>query len=128
MSPRDRPPVPDNYIGRVDGVLSALPETHLEPAWVGVRWRVRGATIAHLFGGEDQLFRIVLRGRPEDVNAFAHLGPPYFRAAWGSNVIGLVVDAETDWDELTELLIESYCIQAPSRLVEGLHLPPPPDL
>ena len=124
MSPSERPEVPRELAARVHLIVSALPETYQEDAWVGVRWRVGGATVAHLFGGEDQLFRLTLRGQPSDVAAFENLGEPYFRAGWGTNVIGMIIDADTDWDEVAELLIESYCIMAPGHLVESLGLPP----
>ena len=39
-----------------------------------------------------------------------------FRAGWGSNVVGLLLDDDTDWDEVVELLTDSYCLQAPARL------------
>lgn len=107
--------------------MKALPGSAPEDAWVGVRWRVAGATVAHLFGGEDQRFRLVMHGQPADVHAFEHLGDPYFRAGWGTNVIGLILDDDTDWSEVEELLIESYCVQAPRRLVDTLELPPPVD-
>lgn len=126
MSHRDRPEVPPEFISRVHRIVSALPETYQENAWVGVRWRIGGATVAHLFGGEDQRFRVTLRGRSQDVAAFEHLGEPYFRAGWGSDVIGLIIDDDTDWDEVAELLIESYCIMAPRHLVMRLNLPPGP--
>lgn len=126
MSQRDRPELTADLVSRVRVVLDTLPEVEEEDAWIGVRWRVHGATVAHLFGGEDQLFRIVLRGQPADVSAFEHLGSPYFRAGWGDNVIGMVLDDQSDWGEVAELLIESYCIQAPQRLVERLDLPPAP--
>ena len=48
--------------------------------------------------------------------AFAHLGAPYFKAGWGGNVVGLLLDDDTDWQELAELLTDSYCLQAPARL------------
>lgn len=111
-----RPPIPHEYVERVAQVMARLPQTHEEDAWTGVRWRVRHATIAHLFGGEDQRFRIVFRGEPDEVIAFENLGEPYFRAGWGSNVIGLVIDAQTDWQDLAELLVASYCLQAPAKL------------
>ena len=56
------------------------------PAWTGTRWRVGGATVAHVFGGEDQVFRITFRGEPDEVAAFEHMGDPYFRSGWGGNV------------------------------------------
>lgn len=102
---------------RIDAVLSALPECVQQDAWVGVRWRVGSATVAHVFGGEDQLFRIVFRAEPDEVLAFEHLGPPYFRGSWGANMVGLLLDDDTDHDELAELLTDSYCLQAPQRLV-----------
>lgn len=118
MARVDRPLVPEAWVLRIDAVLGALPRCAREPAWTGTRWRVGSATVAHVFGGEDQAFRITFRGEPDEVVAFEHLGHPYFRSGWGSNVIGLVLDEErgVDWDELAELLTDSYCLQAPSHL------------
>jgi hypothetical protein len=119
----DRPPVPAAYVDRIHAVVGRLPEAFVEDAWVGVRWRVGQATVAHVFGGEDGLFRVTFRGDPEEVMAFEHLGDPYFRAGWGRNVIGLVLDDGTDWEELTELLTDSYCIQAPAGLAARVERP-----
>ena len=112
----DRPLVPEEWVQRIDAVLGALPRCQQEAAWTGTRWRVGSATIAHVFGGEDQVFRITFRGEPDEVAAFEHMGEPYFRSGWGGNVIGMVLDADTDWLELAELLTDSYCIQAPASL------------
>ena len=98
---------------------------HREAAWTGVRWRVGQATVAHVFGGEDQLFRVVFRAEPEEVAAFEHMGGPWFRVGWGENVVGLVLDGDTDWDDLAELLTVSYVIQAPARLAHQVQLPDP---
>lgn len=118
-----RPDVPRTWVRFLGAVLGAFPECVEEDAWTGVRWRVRQHTVAHVFGGEDQLFRITFRAEPDEVMAFQHLGPPYFRV--GGNAVGLVLDDRTDWDELTELLTDSYRIQAPDRLAQ--RLPPPGD-
>lgn len=104
-------------VRRIGGILTALPRVVEESAWVGTRWRVGQATVAHVFGGEDRLFRITFRAEPDEVMAFQHLGAPYFRAGWGRNVVGLVLDDDTDWQELVELLTDSYCLQAPAHLV-----------
>jgi hypothetical protein len=90
---------------------------------VGVRWRIGPATVAHVFGGEDQLFRVTFRAEPDEVMAFEHLGEPYFRAGWGSNVVGLLVDERLDWAELGELLTDSYCLQAPVHLARQVARP-----
>ena len=119
----ERPAVPHEMVRRIDAVMSRLPQTRQEDAWVGTRWRVGEATVAHVFGGEDQLFRITFRAEPDEVMAFAHLGAPYFRAGWGRNVVGLLLDDDTDWAELAELLTDSYCIQAPAHLAELVDRP-----
>ncbi len=92
---------------------------------MGVRWRVAGRTVAHLFGGEDQLFRLVVRAEPREVMAFELQGPPYFRATWGRDVVGLVVDDDTDWDEGAELVVDSYCVRAPADLAAQVSRPTP---
>ncbi len=61
-------------------------------------------------GGEDQLFRITFRAEAGEAPAFEHFGPGHFRAGWGNNVVGLLLDRSTDWDELAELLTDSYCL------------------
>jgi len=119
----ERPDVPEEWVQRLDALLSRLPECMEEPAWVGVRWRVGSATVAHVFGGEDRLFRITFRAEPDEVMALAHLGPPYFKAEWGGNVVGILLDEHTDWEELEELLTDSFCVQAPASLAAQVPRP-----
>jgi hypothetical protein len=119
----ERPDVPEEWVQRLASVLNGFPHCVEESAWVGVRWRVGSATVAHVYGGEDQLFRITFRAEPDEVMALAHLGPPYFKAEWGSNVVGLLLDDRTDWEELAELLTDSYCLQAPSSLAAQVPRP-----
>jgi hypothetical protein len=118
-----RPEVPAQTVQRIGSVLLALPRVHEEDAWVGVRWRVGQATVAHVFGGEDQLFRVVFRAEPDEVMALEHMGPPYFRTEWGTDHVGVVLDEDTDWEELAELLTDSYCVVAPATLVAEVERP-----
>ncbi len=122
-SKTERPLVPEEWVLRIGALLGGLPRVREESAWVGTRWRVGQATIAHVFGGEDQLFRITFRAEPEEVMAFQHLGAPYFKVEWGSNVVGMLLDDDTDWDELGELLTDSYCLQAPQHLAVQVDRP-----
>ena len=119
-----RPEVPEDWVRRLRELLvDRFAECVEERAWVGVRWGVGKATIAHVFGGEDGRFRITFRAESDEVMAFEHLGPPYFKAGWGGNVVGIVLDEDTDWAELAELLTDSYCIQAPTRLARLVDRP-----
>ena len=63
--------MPQEWLARLDAVIGAFPQSYREKAWVGQRWRVGAATIAHVFGGEDQRLRIVFRGEPEEVTPAA---------------------------------------------------------
>lgn len=118
-----RPELPAAWVDRVQAALAACPECRREPAWTGVRWRVGSATVAHLFGGEDQQFRLVVRAELDEVMAFELQGHPYFRTPWGSNVVGMLVDDATDWGEVAELVVDSYCVQAPPRLAAQVDRP-----
>jgi hypothetical protein len=122
----DRPEVPEAWVERIHAVLGALPRCEQEPAWTGTRWRIGGSTVAHVFGGEDQVFRITFRADADEVMAFQHLGEPYFNVGWSGNAVGMLLDDDTDWGELAELLTDSYCIQAPARLAEAVERPERP--
>lgn len=121
----ERPVVPSEMVDQLARILERFPECASETAWVGVRWRIAGATVAHVFGGDDQQFRLTFRADPDEVMAFEHLGHPYFRAGWGENVVGLVLDETVDWTEIAELLTDSYCLQAPAHLAAEVDRPGP---
>ena len=112
-----RPDVPQTWVTRVRTMVQ-FPEVHEEDAWTGVRWRIGQHTFAHIFGGEDQLFRITFRAPGDEVAAFVHMGLPYFRV--GGNAVGIIVNDDTDWTELGELLTDSYRLQAPARLADQI--------
>jgi hypothetical protein len=117
-------------VARVRAICSALPEVDEEAAWVGRRWCVRRKTFAHVFhAGYDAtpvILRIaealgpstmlVFRSGGEELDVLRHQGPPFFYAGWGRDVVSLRLDDDTDWDEVEELLVESYCRMAPKKL------------
>lgn len=49
-------------------------------------------------------------------------GPP-FLASWGDDVVAIVLDDDTDWSKVGELVAESYQLLAPARLVRQLDAP-----
>lgn len=104
------------WVKRVHAILKGLPQCEEDEPWTGARWSVAGNTVAHIFGGHDQLYRITFRATADEVAAFSHMGEPYFAIA--ENAVGMLVDDETDWEELTECLIGSYLVQAPRQLAE----------
>ena len=97
-----------------------LPEAYEEPAWVGTRWKVRKRTFAHLLGVEmdtGHLVVLAVHSAGEELDVLRNAGHPYLQLGWGRDAVGLVVDADTDWDEVLELVTESYCVLAPKKLI-----------
>lgn len=118
-----RAEVPAEIIARLRAVFERLPECTEEDAWVGLRWRVRNQTVAHVFGGEDQLIRVVFRAEPAEVSAFQHLGSPYFKTDWGDDHVGFLLDEHTDWQEVAESITDAYCLAAPAYLADQVLRP-----
>ena len=125
MATKERPPVPEEWVLRIADVLTELPEGTTEPAWVGARWQGGGGLVPHVSGGVVPFFRTPSRRDLDGRQPFEHLGPPYFRAGWGANVIGMLLDDGTDWTELAELLTDSYCLVAPKQLASRVARPDP---
>lgn len=130
--------VDDQVLRRLRGICADLPEVHEEPAWVGVRWKVRDRTFAHVLtvdggrpaghakviGTDGPVISLTFRSAGEELEALLQTGPPFFYAGWGRDVVALLIDRDTDWDEVRELLTESYCLLAPKKLAAAVARPP----
>src|SRR5688500_16284047 len=109
---------------RVRSICLALPETYEEPAWVGVRWRIRKRTVAHVFSIElegQPTTAVMFRSTGPELEVRRGMGPPYF-ADWKDAVM-MTLDDRADWTEVAELLTESYRFLAPKKLIAKLDLP-----
>jgi len=123
-----------DVLERVRSICAALPETHEQAAWVGVRWRIRNHTFAHLLvvaDGKPQAHAravglhgpvtvLSFRAPASEVDAYASMCHPYFYGGWGRDFVGIVLDDATDWDEVEELLTDSYRVMAPRTLIARL--------
>ncbi len=112
--------VPDDIERRLRHLCLALPDAYEEHAWVGTRWRVRNQTFVHVLGIDDPLegahVVMTFRASSEEFAALQHAGPPFYVLGWGRDAMGLKLGATTDWDEVAELVVESYCVLAPKKL------------
>jgi hypothetical protein len=112
--------VPADVLRQLRTVCLGLPDAYEEPAWAGTRWCVRRRTFAHVLtpdGPTGPHTVMTFRAADDELDVLSAIGHPFFRAGWGSNVMGMVLDGDTDWDEVAELVTESYCILAPRKLV-----------
>ena len=111
--------VPPEIVDRLASICLALPETTQQPAWTGTRWQVRRRTIAHVLTIDSEkgpATVMTFRSDGPERDALLATGHPFFKAGWGTNVVGMVLGDGTDWEEVAELLAESYCIMAPKKL------------
>jgi hypothetical protein len=121
-------------VEQVRAVCDELPEASEESAWAGTRWRVKGRTFAHVVAVADgwpgayaraaatdgPATLLTFRSSGPELDALRHGGPPFFAPVWRADEVGLVVGDDVDWDEVAELVTDSYCVQAPKRLAAGV--------
>jgi hypothetical protein len=128
MATPDYVDVPAAFLEELRSICLGLPEAYEQQAWAGTRWMVRRRTIAHVLSldsprGADTI--LTFRSSGPELEVLLRVGHPFFRAGWGGNVVGMVLDLRTGWDEVAELLTESYCIMAPKKLVALVDRPEP---
>jgi hypothetical protein len=145
--------VPAEIVAELRSVCLGLPEAYEEQAWVGTRWRVRKRTFAHVLAidsewppayarasaAEGPVNLLTFRSPGDEVEALVTAGHPFFKPQWAPDVVGMVLSTGNhggtgtttsttgtgvDWDEVAELLTESYCLLAPKKLVKLVNRPP----
>jgi YjbR len=119
-------------------IALGLPEAYEERAWVGTRWRVRGRTFGHVLeivagrpqsharaaGTAGPRWILTFRSSGLELETLRRTGPPFFAAPWRGDEVGMFLDGDVDWDEVAELLTDSYCLLAPKRLAASIARPP----
>jgi hypothetical protein len=120
--------VPEGIEARLRTICLALPDAYEQQAWVGVRWMVRNKTFAHVLGiefdGEVAEVVLTFRAAGEELETLRRAGPPFRVLGWGRDALGLSIDVDTDWDEVAELVTESFCVMAPKKLAALVDRPP----
>jgi len=113
--------VPEDLLRRVRLACAHLPAAREEQSFAGVRWRIRGRTLVDVLTSErdhEPVTFITFHAANEELDALVAAGDP-FGPGWGPGLVEMVLrdDGTTDWDEVEELLTESYCLLAPKQLV-----------
>ena len=63
---------------------------------------------------------LVLRADPVERDVLLSVGHPFFAPGAGRDRIGVRLTQETDWEEIRELVTESYRVLAPKKLTATL--------
>jgi hypothetical protein len=130
--------VPAEILDRLRPVCLLFPQTYEEPAWMGIRWRIRTRTFAHVFTVDSDDHRVIARAAAaggeascgltfrspvDEIDALVSGGPQFFKPSWAPDVVGILLDDDTGWTEVRELLTESYCLLAPKKLAAQVDRP-----
>lgn len=130
----ERPEVPPDIVAKLAAICLGLPEVTQEAAWTGVRWMVAKKNFAHVVhienGWPPAYAEAARTGGPADVVTFRlplaqlalprYARAPFFKPVWFADIVGMVIDAQTDWDEVAEFLTASYAMLAPKKLAARL--------
>jgi hypothetical protein len=131
--------VPPIVVERTRAICLALAEVREEAAWVGIRWRVRTQTFAHLVavaqgwppayakaaGTDGPVTMLTFQSSGDELEVLSHVGLPFVRPPWRPGIVGMLIHDpdDVDWNEVAELLTESYRTLAPRSLGESLGPP-----
>jgi hypothetical protein len=130
--PDDSPvEVPEDIEERVRTLCLALPEVtvRVDQSRTNARstaqsFVVRGRSFCLLVAtagrAGEPVPRLVLRADPDEREALLAIGHPYFAPRAGPGRIAVLLTKDTDWEEIRELVTESYRVLAPKKLIERL--------
>ncbi len=124
-----RPPVevPEDIEERVRALCLALPEvtvrvdhsrtpTRSTAHSFDIRRRSFCLLVARVGPAGKPIPLLVLRADPHEREALLSIGRPFFAPRVGRGRIGVLLGDQTDWEEIRELVIESYRVLAPKKL------------
>jgi hypothetical protein len=120
--------IPADIVERIRTLCLALPEVTVRIDYSEVRQRstawsydIRRRSFCLLVAREDPTGQpvplLVLRAAPYEREALLSIGRPFFAPRTGRDRIGLLLTEHTDSKEIRELVIESYRILAPKKLI-----------
>jgi hypothetical protein len=133
-----RAQVPGGILTKLRGTCLALPEAREEVAWVGTRWAVRKKAFAHVLvvdggwppayakaaGSPGPLCLLTFRAPFPAADVARFDDPPFFRPGWWPDIVGMALDARTDWNDVAALVRQSYCVLAPKKLAALVDVAP----
>ena len=120
--------IPADIVERIRTLCLALPEVTVRIDYSEVRQRstawsydIRRRSFCLLVAREgapgQPVPLLVLRASPEEREALLSIGRPFFAPRAGRNRIGMLLTGDPDWAEIRELVIDSYRILAPKKLI-----------
>jgi YjbR len=119
--------VPEDIAERIGALCLALPEVTVRVDYSRTRARstarsfdIRRRSFCLLVAREDSTGKpvtlLVLRAGPDEREALLAIGHPFFASRAARDRIVVVLTGGTNWEEIRELVTDSYRILAPKKL------------
>jgi hypothetical protein len=115
---------------RTQAIVARLPDVERSDNPPGcyflVRRKIFGQVATFLDPRGHPATHVAMRPDPEEREALIAMGHPYFsRGPWDERLgrIAVAIEVDTDWDEIAELVTDSYRQTAPKKLVAQLDAP-----
>ncbi len=116
--------LPADVLAAIRAICLAYPEAEEQTTWGHPTFRVRNKIFASagLSEDDDTLVTMAMKVAAGEQRSLLATGHPFFmpRYVGSKGWIGVVVDSSTDWDEIAELVDDSYREIAPKRLIAEL--------
>ena len=120
--------VPEDVVEHVRTLCLALPEVTVRVDFSVTRTRstaqsfdIRRRSSCLLVAREGPTGQpvplVVLRANPGEREALLSIGHPFFAPRARRDRIGVLLTDNTDWEEMRELVTESYRVLAPKKLI-----------
>lgn len=109
-------------LGRLRQICLALPEAYEEETWGEATFRVRKKIFAMAADHEGR-GTVSIKALRDDQHALVAFGEPYFSPSYVGPKGWIGVDlgpGAPRWDEVAELVRESYRLVAPKKLAAGI--------
>jgi predicted DNA-binding protein (MmcQ/YjbR family) len=102
-------------------ICLGFPEAVEKETWEVATFRVRDKIFAIGGQGDDGGFTMTCKAKAEQ-EALLAIGEPFFYPSYvgSKGWIGVRLGPDTDWDEIAELVEDSYRHTAPKRLIADL--------
>lgn len=124
VSAADPPTMAGHVLTRAQSIAERLPGVEVTRNALGCYFAVRRknfAQICTIVGASgSSITMVVVRPAPDEREAFLAIGHPYLSRGPHDDRhgrIAVVIEPTTDWDEIAELMTDSYRRSAPKKLV-----------
>ena len=109
-------------LAAVRDIALAFPEAVEQETWGHPTFRVRKKIFCSFGETDTGQTSITMKAAPGEQDSLLAEGHPFFLPSYvgSKGWIGIVLDDETNWTEVGELLIDSYVQIAPKTLADGI--------